>query len=127
MSYKYMGPRGPETGVADPTGNNTGNWTIIFNPVLLNFTIPQVYIYKITVNGALGSSFDLYIENQRHASNIFGNQNDFNDTSDSIIIRPGETLYFYFNNPSTDGSPPIATVFLRYDYSLYGESTIYRG
>lgn len=127
MSYKTLGPRGPITGVADPTGNNTGNWTIIFNPVLMNFTIPEVYIYKLTVQGALGSSFDLYIENQKHASNIFGNQNDYNDDSDTLIIRPGETLYLYYNDPSSDGTPPVATIFLRYDYQLYGLQTIYKG
>lgn len=127
MSYKTLGPRGPITGVADPTGNNPGNWTIVFNPVILNFNIPEVFIYKVTVAGALGSSFDLYIENQKHASNIFGNQNDYNDDSDTLVIRPGETLYLYYSNSASDSVPPIATVFLRYDLNLYGAATIYKG
>lgn len=119
-TYTYLGKRGPQTGALDASGLNAGNWTVVFNPVLLNFTVPECFVYKITVTGAYGSSFDVNIENQTHDSNIYGTQNTFFDDSDTLIIRPGENLYLLYDDPATDGVPPVATIYLRYDYAKWG-------
>jgi len=122
-SYKYLGPRGPITGVADTTGNNTGNWTVTFNPVTLAFTVPEVFVYKMQVTGAVGSSFDIFVENKQWDSNIFGNQNSWDDDGgDTLKIAVGETLYYYYSDFTSDGTPPIITVFLRYDLNKWGAS-----
>jgi hypothetical protein len=121
QSYKYLGPRGPVTGVADTTGNNTGNWTVTFQPNFLSFTVPEAFVYKIQVMGAGGSSFNVYVENKQWDSNIYGAQNSWDDNAgDSLIIRPGESLYFYFSDPVSDGTPPVVTIFLRYDLNKFG-------
>ena len=124
MSYGYLGKRGPVTGLADTTGNNTGNWTIAFTPAILTFTVPEALIYKIQVEGALGSTFNVYIENVQHDVNVFGNQNSWYDDSDSLLIRPSETFYLYYSDPMTDGAPPVATIFLRYDFSKWGKAYV---
>jgi len=115
--------RGPQTGVLDTTGRNSGNWTITFDAVLLNFNVPEVFIYKMNMQGALGSSFDVAVENQTHDTTIFGNQNSWFDESDSLVLRPGENFYLFFSDPVADMTPPVATVFLRYDITKWG--TIY--
>lgn len=120
MTYKYLGARGPFTGTPDQTGLNPGNWTIVFAPAMLNFTVPEALVYKATVSGALGSSFNVYIEAKQFDSNIFGNQNSWEDQNDTLIIRPTETMYFMYSNPDTDGQPPVATIFLRYDMDKFG-------
>jgi hypothetical protein len=120
MSYQYLGGRGPVKGKADDTGRNSGNWTITFSPNILNFTVPEVFVYKINVSGQYGSSFDIVIESLTHDKMIFGNQNSWFDDSDSLMLRPGENLYFFYNNPVADNKPPIATVYLRYDVIKWG-------
>jgi hypothetical protein len=121
QSYQYLGPRGPVSGLLDNTGFNTGNWTVTFNPVTLSFTVPEAFVYKIQVTGAVGSSFNVYVENKQWDSNIFGNQNSWDDDGgDTLIIRVGESLYFYFSDQPSDLTPPIITVFLRYDINKFG-------
>lgn len=124
MTYSYLGKRGPVRGAADLTGNNAGNWTIAFTPAILTFTVPEALIYKINVAGALGSSFNVYIENVQHDVNVFGNQNSWYDDSDSLLIRPSETFFLYYSNPVSDGTPPLATLFLRYDQSKWGKQYV---
>jgi hypothetical protein len=115
-----LGKRGPVTGTADTTGQNSGKWTIAFTPAILNTQVPELLVYKVQIQGALGSSFDVFIESVQHDVNVFGNQNTWFDDSDQLAIRPGETLFFFYDNPSTDGVPPVATIFLRYDFDKFG-------
>jgi len=125
-SYKYLGMRGPITGTPDNTGFNTGNWTVAFTPAILNFTVPEVFVYKLNVRGALGSSFDVRIETVLHDARVFGNQNSwFDDGDDSLVIRPTETFYLMYNDPIGDNTPPIAWVFLRYDLTKWGVAENY--
>jgi hypothetical protein len=118
--------RGPIKGTQDKTGFNTGNWNIVFDPVILNFTVPEIFIYKLNVKGAVGASFDIRIETQLHDANVFGFQNSwFDNGDDSLVVRPSETLYLMYNDPVTDLNPPIAWVFMRYDLNKWGESENY--
>jgi hypothetical protein len=119
-SYGFLGRRGPVTGIADQTGLNPGNWTIAFTPAILAFTVPEVLIYKINTMGALGSSFSVYIETQQHDVNVFGTQNSWYDDADTLVIRPGENFYLCYSNPATDNTPPVATIFMRYDVDKWG-------
>lgn len=120
QSYQYLGKRGPLTGLPDKSGLNPGNWTIAFTPDLLVTQVPELLIYKIQIAGALGSSFNVYVENVQHDVNVFGTQNTWFDDSDQLLVRPGETLYFTYNNPVADNHPPMATIFLRYDFTKWG-------
>lgn len=122
-SYTYLGQRGPVTAGLDTTGVNPGNWTVVFTPAVLQFRVPECFVYKMNVKGPLGSSFNVAIETQIHDVNIFGNQNSWYDDADQLVLRPGENLYLQYNAPFTyvgDPNTPIAWIFLRYDYTKWG-------
>jgi hypothetical protein len=121
VSYAYLGKRGPVTGTADTSGLNAGNWTIAFTPAVLVSQVPELLVYKIQCSGALGATFNVYVENQLWDTNIFGTQNSwYDDAGDSLVVRPGETLSLCYSDPVSDNTPPVATIYLRYDYSKFG-------
>jgi hypothetical protein len=121
VSYAYQGTRGPVTGVADITGMNVGNWTITFSPAILNFTVPEMLVYKIQTKGALGSTFSIYVDTAQWDVNLYGPQNSwYDDTGDSLVLRPGQNLYLLYSDPTTDDNPPVATIYLRYDLDKWG-------
>src|SRR5271167_1407692 len=118
-SYGYLGRRGPLTGLPDTTGLNPGNWTLAFTPAILNFTLTEILVYKIRVQGAPASSFNVYIDSDQWDVNIYGSQNSWEDDGgDTLLVRNGQTLYLMFSDPVTDNTPPIGTLFIRYDASL---------
>jgi hypothetical protein len=122
VSYAYLGKRGPVTGTVDTTGFNSGNWTIAFTPAIINCNVPELLIYKIQCQGALGATFNVYVENVEWDTNVFGTQNSWHDDAgDSLIMRPSETLSLCYSDPISDGTPPVATIFLRYDLSKFGQ------
>lgn len=114
MSYKLLGSRGPITGKADTSGMNSGNWTIAFTPDILSVTVSQFEVYKIVVHGASGSQFDVVIENKQWDNSVFGQDNAW-DPNQPMVMIPGQTLYFLYSDPTTDNTPPNATIWLRYD------------
>lgn len=120
-SYGYLGQRGPITGALDTTGLNTGNWTVTFTPVILNYTVPEAFVYKLNTIGARGSSFNILIDNVVHDTNIYGQQNSwFDDADDSLLLRRSVTLSLLYNDPVSDNTPPVAWLFLRYDLNKWG-------
>lgn len=120
-SYGYLGKRGPYTGVLDTSGFNPGNWTIAFSPAILNVQIPEYFIYKIQCSGALGSTFNIFVENVEWDVNIFGTQNSWHDDAgDGLVVRSGENVYLCYSDAVGDNTPPVATIFLRYDLGKFG-------
>lgn len=119
MSYKSLGSRGPITGVADTTGNNTGNWTISFTPDILTVSVGQYECYKIVIRGAAGSSFTVYVENKQWDVAVYGTANAW-DPVQPLLLNPGQTVYFYYSDPVSDQTPPVATIWLRYDPEIAG-------
>lgn len=114
MPNVTLGARGPVSGVADTTGNNPGKWTITFDPNILNITVSQFEVYKMIVKGANNTTFDVYVDAHQWDTAIYGTKNSW-DPQQPLIMRPGETLYFYYSDPTTDNTPPVATIWLRYD------------
>lgn len=117
MSYVTLGARGPVTGKPDTTGHNTGKWTVSFPPEVLNVNTSEFEVYKMIVHGAANSTFDVYVDIQQWDTAVFGDQNSW-DPSQPLIMRPGQTLYFFYSDATTDNTPPVATVWLRYDPNL---------
>lgn len=117
MSYITLGNRGPIHGAADTSGMNLGNWTIQFTPDILNVNVAQFEVYKMVVKGAANTTFDVYVENKQWDTAIYGTKNSW-DPQQPLIMRPGETLYFLYSDPTSDNSPPTATIWLRYDPSI---------
>lgn len=105
------------TGIADLTGNNTGKWTVVFDPQTINVNVPFFEIAHIVINGAAGSTFSVFIDAQQWDTNQNGYQNSW-DPSVPLPVRPGQYVYFYWSDPDTDGTPPIVTIWMRYDQDI---------
>lgn len=105
------------TGKPDLTGNNSGNWTVVFDPPTINVNVPYFEVCHIVVNGAAGASFSVFIDLQQWDVNQNGFQNSW-DPAVPLPLRPGNTLYFYYSDATTDNNPPEITIWLRYDQDI---------
>lgn len=117
MAYITLGARGPVTGAADFSGHNPGNWTAAFTPAILSVTTTQFEVYKMIVKGAANSTFDVFVDFWQWDTAVYGTKNSW-DPQQPLIMRPGQTLYFCYSDPVTDGSPPVVSIWLRYDPSV---------
>jgi hypothetical protein len=115
--YRDLGPTLPLTAAADTTGNNTGNWTIVADQKALNFRIAQAEVYQISIDGPVGSSFTLY-RNSRLWNKVLQGWQNYYDPQQPLIVRAGDTLFFYWNVADTTTPTPTATIWLRYDLDL---------
>lgn len=117
MTLITLGSRGPVTGAKDTTGFNPGNWTIAFTPNILNVNVPQFQVYKMIVKGAAGTTFQVWVDQRQWDVGIYGPLNSW-DPTQPLVMRPGETLFFMYSDPVTDNTPPVATVWVRYDSEI---------
>lgn len=117
MAGILLGVRGPVTGKADTSGHNPGNWTVAFTPDLINVNVSQFEVYKMIVSGAVGTTFNVFVDNFLWDVGIYGTLNSW-DPLQVLILRPGQSLYFCYSDPTSDNSPPQATIWLRYDATL---------
>jgi hypothetical protein len=76
--------------------------------------MPFYEVYKMVVHGAPGSNFNVYVDNNLWDSSIAGDDNSW-DPNEPLQMRPGETLYFFYSDFTSDLTPPTATIWLRYD------------
>lgn len=117
MPYIDLGSRNA-TGQADQTGRNPGNWTVTFDPSLININEGIFECYKIIVGGAASTStFNVYRDQALWDASIYGALNSW-DPTNPLMLRPGNTIYFFYNTLATDGFMPTVTIHLRYDPSL---------
>ena len=121
-TYVPLGPRVATVGqgqvMTDQTGNNPGNWTVQFDADDINASgVPYFEVCHIVVNGAPGSSFTVWIENNQWDANQNGFANSW-DPAVPLPLRPGQRLFFYYSDPATDGFPPNITIWLRYDADI---------
>ena len=117
MPYKLLGSR-YAVGAADTTGQNPGNWTVQFPASLINVNVPEAEIYKMVVqNGAPTATFNVYVNNTLWDLAVYAPHNSW-DPQQPLIIRPGDSLFFYYSDPATDGYQPNVTIWLRYEITL---------
>jgi hypothetical protein len=117
MPYKTLGSR-TATGTADTTGQNTGNWTVSFPPNLISVQVTEFEVYKIVVTGsAQTATFNVFVDAKQWDTSVYATNNSW-DPSQPLIMRFGETLYFFYSTPSSDGHMPSVTIWLRHDVSL---------
>jgi len=117
MPYQTLGSRSA-TGKADTTGQNPGNWTVQFAPKDLNVTVTEFEVYKIVVTkAAQTATFDVFVDAKQWDTSVYATNNSW-DPVQPLIMRNGETLYFFYSSASSDGSMPKVTVWLRHEVSL---------
>ena len=114
MAYITLGARGPVTGAVDTSGHNPGKWTVAFTPDILNVTVSEFEVYKMIVAGAVNTTFTVWVENWQWDVGVYGTLNSW-DPVQPLILRPGQTLYFCYSDATADNTPPVVTVWLRYN------------
>jgi hypothetical protein len=115
--YADLGATALLTATPDQTGNNRGNWTITADPAALRFKVAQAEIYQITIDGPVGSSFNLY--RNTHLWNYVqqGWKNNW-DPINPLYLRQGDTVFLYWLVPIAQQPVPTAKLWLRYDTEL---------
>lgn len=117
MGYIPLGTRGPVIGTLDNSGHNPGNWTIAFTPNLLTVNVSYFEVYKMIVQGASGTTFNVFVDLMQWDTAVYGTQNSW-DPMQPLLMKPGENLYFCYSDAVSDLTPPIATIWLRYDPAI---------
>lgn len=117
MTYVGLGWRSAN-GAADNTGNNAGNWTVQFTPLVINVNVPRFELYKIVVKGAAATAtFDVFVNTGQWDTSVYAVHNSW-DPVQPLLLTPGDTVYFYYSTASSDGNQPVITAWFRYDPAL---------
>lgn len=114
MSVVQLGSR-TVTGTVDEGNNpydNAGNWTAAFTPALLAVAQQSFEVFHIVVSGAAGSSFLIYIDGFFWDNVSYGQANSW-DPVNPMPVKTGQTVYFYYSDSASDGTPPTVTLWLR--------------
>lgn len=115
-TYVELGAR-TKVGEADKTGNNKGNWTVVFDQAALNTNMPFFEVYKVVIRGADNSTMNWYVEQNIWETTVAADLNAW-DPAQPLSVRAGQTIYMYWSDPVTDNTPPTATIWLRYDQEI---------
>lgn len=116
-TYVDLGSRGPVTGIADQSGLNNGNWSVVFDPATISCNLAQFEVYKMVVTGAPNTTFKVYRENKLWDVGVYGTLNSW-DPQQPLLMQQGQTLMFAYSDATTDNNPPIVTIWMRYDSDL---------
>ena len=111
------------TALLDPTGNNTGNYTAVFDPAAVSVNWTQFEVYKIVVVipilvGLVGWT----VYNGLHIWDAFQSSGFASYEGTPMVVDSGETVFFYFDesiqNSPTNNPPPIVTMWLQVDLDI---------
>lgn len=107
------------TAVDDPTGNNTGKWTVVFDPLAISIAYTKYEVYKMVVELASVAGIVSWIVSIGifHYEGFEAQSIATWSDSQAMIVDSGETVYFYFNEPSSDSTPPVVTIWTQVDDS----------
>lgn len=104
-----LGPRS-KRGAPDSTNIlGAGFWTVKFEPrdIAINTAFE---VYHIALKGPTGSRLQVYIDTLFYSNVVRGDINDW-DPNQTLHMRPGQTLYFYWDTAS--GTTPNVTIYCR--------------
>jgi hypothetical protein len=113
MAYKGLPPVAV-TAAADTTGENTGNWTAVINSLPQVSYLTQFELYKIVVDGPVGYGLAVYVDNKKWSHTSQGWMNEW-DPEQPLQVTSGQTLYFFFQAPTTATPVPTVTCWFRHD------------
>lgn len=116
-AYRDLGAGLELTATPDTTGNNPGNWTITADATALNYKVAQAEIYQISIDGPIGSSMAVYRGRRLWNRVNQGWQNSY-DPQQPLIVRDGDTLFFYWTMGPPALPVPTAILWIRYDTDL---------
>lgn len=109
-----LGPR-TATGKADTTGQNPGNYTVVFDPAAIGTTPSRYEIYKMIVSGPAGSEItSIKRDNALWDVAAVGDLNSW-DPNQALPMNDGNTLFYFWSAPSSATPAPTVTIWLRFD------------
>ena len=115
--YRDLGATALITATPDMTGNNPGNWTLTADPPALKFRVAQAEVYQISIDGPIGSSFKVFRNTHLWNAVSQGWSNSW-DPANPLYLRPGDSLFLYWNAAIGTTPVPSAKFWLRYDTEL---------
>lgn len=116
-SYRDIGATQQLTAIKDQTGRNAGNYTIEATQSDFNFRVAQAEIYQISIDGPTGSSFTVYRGPRRWNTVQQGWANSW-DPTNPLYVRPGDSVFLFWNVGPPSLPAPTAVFWLRYDTEL---------
>lgn len=116
-TYEDLGPTFQLTATPDKTLRNPGNWTIEADPKDFAAWPAQVEIYQISIDGPVGSSFTVYRGTRRWNIVLQGWANTY-DPVNPLYIRPGDSIFLFWNAAISALPVPTAVFWLRFDHDL---------
>lgn len=105
----YLGSR-QAVGFSDPSNVlGSGNWTARFRTE--DLPPDDFEMFHAAVRGP-GGYFLVYIDDKFYSTADRGDINEY-DPQQPMYVRRGESLFFYWSVPSTQGSAPTVWIYLR--------------
>lgn len=124
MAYEGLGSR-QVTAALDETGNNTGNYTAVFDPSVLAIDVPWFELYRGVVQDAVpGAQVTVYVDKRPVSAAPLPQVAEW-DPSQPVLLEPGSTIYFYFSTPlNAIPTPPApeVTLWFRFDAAMWSNS-----
>lgn len=112
MSYITLGSRYAQA-VPDTSGLNQGNYTCQFTAAELNVNVPFYELYSMSVTGLLVvATVTVYVNNRVRSSARLLQASEW-DPAQPMLLTPPDEVYLAWSFGT--GTPPAATVWLRYD------------
>jgi hypothetical protein len=105
------------TAAADNTGLNPGKFTNAFDVAVLGSKVAYYEIYTMTVTQVpVLAVVTAFVGTRVRTSALLAGNSEW-DPSQPILMTPTDELYLCWDLPVT-GTPPQATVWMRYDPAL---------
>ena len=116
MAYHTLGYR-PVLAVADTTGQNVGNWTASLDAQTLGAktdTIEMYHLYlKAPTLATIQTTATVALNLGTWDATLIGQLNSW-DPSQPMLLTPGDTIYVFFNVPTSTTPAPTVTFWFRY-------------
>lgn len=116
-SYRDLGPTQQLVATPDNTGRNPNGWTIEATQADFASYVAQAEIYQISIDGPIGSSVTVYRGTRRWNVVAQGWANSW-DPVQPLYIRPGDSIFLFWNMGPGNTPTPSAVFWLRYDTEL---------
>lgn len=97
--------------------SNAGNYTTVFDLKNLKVQVPTFECYHLYVSAPGGASFQIFINNGQWDNQLLGQANAW-DAVQPMLLRPGDTIFFYWNVAVPSTPVPSVTAWFRYDTSF---------
>lgn len=115
--FMTLGAR-PVLATADTSGQNTGNWTCVFDQSVISNTVPVFEMYHMYITSpqltTTLTTAKVVLNTNFWDATLIGQLNSW-DPAQPLLMTPGDTLYVMFNVPVATTPVPLVTAWFRYE------------